>query len=134
MKAKKIQYFDSCGRTNWKKMKGLLQYLKDEYRAKHDGEEMDATEWELVPCKSDTPRQKNGEFHLKNSACQETQYSHSCHPFDLSSLVVGFDCGVFVCMFSYFISMDCSLVFDQDHIDHCRKIIALSIMNNCART
>jgi len=134
MKAKKIQYFDSCGRTNWKKMKGLLQYLKDEYRAKHDGEEMDATEWELVPCKSDTPRQKNGEFHLKNSACQETQYSHSCHPFDLSSLVVGFDCGVFVCMFSYFISMDCSLVFDQDHIDHCRNIIALSIMYNCART
>ena len=115
-------------------MEGLLQYLKDEYRAMHDGEEMDATEWELVPCKSDTPRQKNGEFYLKVSACQETQYSHSCHPFDISSLVVGFDCGVFVCMFSYFISMDCSLVFDQDHIDHCRNIIALSIMNNCART
>ena len=29
--------------------------------------------------------------------------------------------------------MDCSLVFDQDHIDHCRNIIALSIMENCAR-
>jgi sentrin-specific protease 1 len=74
MEAKKIQYFDSSGGTDWKKIKGLLQYLKDEYRATHDGEEMDATEWELVPCKSDTPRQKNGEFHLKVSACQETQY------------------------------------------------------------
>ena len=74
METKEIQYFDSCHGTDWEKMKGLLQYLKDEYRATHDGEEMDATEWELVPCKSDTPRQKNGEFHLKDSACQETQY------------------------------------------------------------
>lgn len=74
MEAKKIQYYDSCGETDWGKMQGLLEYVKDEYRATHDGEEMDAKEWELVPCKSDTPRQKNGEFHLKDSACQETQY------------------------------------------------------------
>ncbi len=33
-----------------------------------------------------------------------------------------------------FYSIDCSLVFNQDHIDHCRNIIALSIMENCART
>jgi hypothetical protein len=33
--------------------------VKDEYRAKN-GKEMDAMEWELVPCKMDTPPQENG--------------------------------------------------------------------------
>ena len=75
MEAKKIQYYDSCGGTDWGKMQGLLEYVKDEYRALHDGEEMDAKEWELVPCKSDTPRQKNGKFHLKDSACQMSRNS-----------------------------------------------------------
>ena len=73
-------------------------------------------------------------FILKLVHVKKLSISYSCHPFDLSSFVVGSDCGVFVSMFSYFISIDCSLVFDQDHIDHCRNIIALSIMDNCART
>jgi hypothetical protein len=73
-------------------------------------------------------------FILKIVHVKKLSISHSCLPIDPSSFVVpGFDCGVFVCMFSYFISMDCSLVFDQDHIDHCLNIIALSIMENCAR-
>ena len=72
-------------------------------------------------------------FILKIVHVKKLSILHSCLPIDPSSFVVGFDCGVFVCMFSYFISMDCSLVFDQDHIDHCRNIIALSIMENCAR-
>ena len=55
MEAKKIQYYDSCGKTDMAKMQGLLEYVKDEYRAKHDGKEMDAKEWELVSCMSDTP-------------------------------------------------------------------------------
>ena len=58
MEEKKIQYFDSLGRTDRVKLNGLLQYLKDEYKAKKGGE-MDASEWELVPCTRDTPRQKN---------------------------------------------------------------------------
>jgi len=99
---KRIQYYDSMGGTDWKKLEGLLQYLKDEYRAKK-GEELDADEWELVACTRDTPRQRNG-----------------------------FDCGVFTCMFCDFISKDCPLVFNQDHIDQCRDRIALSIMKNCA--
>ncbi len=45
---------------------------------------------------------------------------------------VGFDCSVFTCMFCYFIWMDCSLLFYQDHIDQCRDIITFSIMKNCA--
>ena len=65
MEAKKIQYFDSLGGTDWEKLEGLLKYVKDEYRATHEDKEMmDANEWKLVPCTSDTPRQMNGEFHF----------------------------------------------------------------------
>ncbi|KAL3799204.1 LOW QUALITY PROTEIN: hypothetical protein ACHAW5_007243 [Stephanodiscus triporus] len=102
MEDKRIQYYDSMGGTDRSKLEGLLEYVKDEYRAKN-GKELDVTEWELVSCTSDTPRQRNG-----------------------------YDCGVFTCMFCDFISKDCSLVFNQDHIDQCRDRIALSIMNNCA--
>lgn len=59
MEEKKIQYFDSMGGTDRAKLEGLLQYLKDEYKAKKGGE-MDTSEWELVPCTRDTPRQRNG--------------------------------------------------------------------------
>ena len=41
-------------------LKGLLQYLKDEWKAKKGGE-MDVSEWKLVPCTKDTPQQLNGE-------------------------------------------------------------------------
>ncbi len=63
MEAKRIRYYDSMGKTDWAKLEGLLQYVKDEYRAKN-GKEMDAMEWELVPCKMDTPQQENGELYL----------------------------------------------------------------------
>ena len=45
---------------------------------------------------------------------------------------IGCDCGVFTCMFCDFISNDCLLIFNQDHIDQCRDRIIISIMNNCA--
>jgi sentrin-specific protease 1 len=63
MEDKRIQYYDSLGGTDWAKLKGLLQYVKDEYMAKN-GKEMDAMEWVLEPCKTDTPRQENGELYL----------------------------------------------------------------------
>ncbi len=75
MEAQKIQYYDSCGGTDKAKMQGLLEYVKDEYRAKHDGKEMDAKEWELLSCKNDTSRQKNGEFYLQDSACKTLSIS-----------------------------------------------------------
>jgi sentrin-specific protease 1 len=59
MEAKRIQYYDSMGHTDMAKLERLLEYVKDEYRAKN-GKEMDAMEWELVPCKMDTPPQENG--------------------------------------------------------------------------
>ncbi len=44
----------------------------------------------------------------------------------------GWDCGVFTCMFADFLSMNCSLLFEQGHISQCRERIALSIMNGKA--
>jgi sentrin-specific protease 1 len=66
MEDKRIQYYDSFGNTDMAKLNGLLQYVKDEYRAKNGKEmaEMDAMEWKLVPCQKDTPQQKNGELYL----------------------------------------------------------------------
>jgi len=62
MELKKIQYYDSMGGTDYKKLEGLLQYLKDEWVAKKKGGELDVSEWTLVECTPDTPRQLNGEF------------------------------------------------------------------------
>ena len=53
-------------------------------------------------------------------------------PLTFLFLNLGYDCGVFTCMFADFISKDCQLLFNQDHIGQCRQRIALSIMNNCA--
>ena len=52
-----LRFDGGSGRS---KLKGLLQYLKDEWKAKKGGE-MDVSEWELVECTDDTPRQLNGE-------------------------------------------------------------------------
>ena len=103
MEEKRIQYYDSMGGNDQAMLKGLLEYVRDEYKVKNGGAEMDVSEWELVSCKANTPRQRNG-----------------------------FDCGVFTCLFCDFISKDCELVFNQSHIDQCRVRIALSIMKNCA--
>jgi Ulp1 family protease len=55
----KIQHYDLPGGTNRTKLEGLLEYVKDEYRAKN-GKEMDVTDWKLVSCTRDTPQQRNG--------------------------------------------------------------------------
>jgi hypothetical protein len=60
MEEKRIQYYDSLGKTDWVKLEGLLDYVKDEYRAKN-GKDMDTTDWNLVPCTMNTPKQKNRE-------------------------------------------------------------------------
>lgn len=47
-------------------------------------------------------------------------------------LNIGYDCGVFTCMFADFLSKDTPLLFTQEHINQCRERIALSIMNGKA--
>jgi Ulp1 family protease len=59
MEEKIIQYYDSYGCTDWTKLEGLLEYVKDEYRAKN-GKEMDVADWKLVSCTRGTPKQRNG--------------------------------------------------------------------------
>ena len=49
-----------------------------------------------------------------------------------TSNLLGYDCGVFTCMFADFVTKDCEPVFQQQHINQCRERIALSIMKNCA--
>ena len=83
MEEKRIQYYDSMGGTDMTKLEGLLQYLKDEFKAKK-GRVLDKREWTLVNCTRDTPGQGNG-----------------------------FDCGVFTCLFADIITMDGVPTFKQ---------------------
>jgi sentrin-specific protease 1 len=101
---RKIQFFDSMAGDGMYYMKALLQYLKDEWASKNNGQELPhLSEWKLVSTTLDTPRQKNG-----------------------------YDCGVFTCMFADFLSMDSPLSFTQEHITQCRERIALSILQGYA--
>jgi hypothetical protein len=43
--------------------------------------------------------------------------------------LIGYDCGIFTCMFADFLSRYLPLMFSQEHIDHCRERIAMSIMH-----
>ena len=102
MEEKKIQYFDSMGATDRIKLRALLQYLQDEYKAKKGGE-LKPKEWTLVGCSKSTPRQRNG-----------------------------FDCGVFTCLFGYFVLKRGSgnFTFDPIFSDCMREWIAHVILNN----
>jgi len=103
MAEKRIQFYDSLGGGGMTYLRGLFQYLKDEHKAKKGCPLPDEDKWELVTCTEDTPFQQNG-----------------------------YDCGVFTCMYSDFLSKDCPLKFSQHHITQCRQRIALSIMNGSA--
>jgi len=103
MKLKRIQFFDSMGSSGRSYLQGLLQYLEDEHKDKKKSQ-LDTSDWELVPCDSDSCPQQNN----------------------------GFDCGVFTCMFADFISRDLPLTFTQRDITRCRDRIALSILNGSA--
>ena len=103
MEKKRIEIFDSMGGSGRVYLDALFQYIKDEHMAKKGSPLPDEDQWELVPTQRDTPRQRNG-----------------------------YDCGVFTCMFADFVSKDCPLIFNQDHINQCRHRIALSILNGKA--
>ena len=87
-------------------VRGLFQYLKDEWKDKKMGGDFpNADEWQLISTTGETPMQHNG-----------------------------FDCGVFTCIFADFISMGYDVAFNQEHINKCRNLIALSIARNCIAT
>lgn len=100
---KRIQFYDSIGGDGTYYMRALLDYVKDEWRRKTQGQDLpNVSEWKLVSTNINTPRQENG-----------------------------FDCGVFTCMYADFLSMGYPLTFNQEHITKCRQRIALSCLNDC---
>jgi sentrin-specific protease 1 len=60
MQEKRIQMYDSMGSDGMHYLESLLGYIKDEHQAKKGTPLPDAQEWRLVPCESQTPRQRNG--------------------------------------------------------------------------
>ena len=60
MEEKRIQYYDSLGGTDYGKLEGLLQYLKDEHKSKKGEELKGVEEWRLVGCEEGVPQQLNG--------------------------------------------------------------------------
>ena len=102
MQNKKIQYFDSMSGSGTNYVQGLFQYLQDEWKAKKGAEMPDLDQWELV-------------------------YGHEGD--NIPQQHNGYDCGVFTCMFAYYLSVDRPLSFNQSHINQFRDCIALSILN-----
>jgi sentrin-specific protease 1 len=87
------------------KLKGFLQYLKDEHVDKKGFEMPNAKKWELKSMdKNDIPQQENVS-----------------------------DCGVFICMFCDYILNGCKLNFKQDDImeGSWRQKMILSILTTC---
>jgi sentrin-specific protease 1 len=60
MQQKKVQFYDSMGDGGMYHLKAIFRYIQDEHQAKEGAPLPDADAWTLVPCLSDTPRQKNG--------------------------------------------------------------------------
>ena len=105
-------YYDPLnkdGGNGKKHLDGIFAYLQDEHKRKFKSD-MDISGWRLVRSTKDTPQQNK--YNPKNN----------------------YDCGVFVCLFADFIALDCAPIFDFDeqHINKCRELIALAIMNGCA--
>ena len=44
----------------------------------------------------------------------------------------GYDCGVFVCMYGYFLYKDWPFCFEQKHMEQCRARILMTILNICS--
>jgi len=133
---KRIEVYDSMGASGRRYLNAIFQYLQDDYRDKKGSPMSDVDEWELVESRDGTPQQRNGTsgrtllFEILLFAL------YSFLTFRFLFLYwgdrVGYDCGVFTCMFVDFLSKDCPLVFNQDHINQCRERIALSILNGKA--
>lgn len=97
---KRIQYYDSMGRSKCNRyMGGALNYLHDEAkRLKY--EDFNPNEWTLVPTVfEDTPQQGNG-----------------------------FDCGTFTITFADFISDNLPLSFSQNNMPLFRKKICANVL------
>jgi len=97
MEQKVVRYYNSCEHETHE---DILRNIVRYIRdeARALGEPVNLNDWRLVGCTSNIPQQLNGH-----------------------------DCGIFVCMDCYFISMGLEPLFEQKHIAQIKKRILLSI-------
>ena len=97
----KVRYYNtSKGESHYAKLDGILQYLQTRYIMEYGNGRFPIEEWKIVDSIVGVPQQRNG-----------------------------YDCGVFCCMISDFVSRRLPLDnLTQNHIDKCREIIARDIM------
>ena len=87
--------------------------------------DIDVKEWQLVPCQRNLPLQTNGKNYGLHPICTLLILL-------LTSVdeLIGYDRGVFLCMYADFISNDNPIIFTHSEIGVCWERIALSIMIN----
>jgi sentrin-specific protease 1 len=105
---KRIQYYDSKGGDGFHFMSGLQKYFKDE-ATKHAGDTsvahlLDLDSWELIPTDTDTTPQQTNDL----------------------------DCGVFTCVFAYYLTLQLKLRFTADDMPYFRQRITLDILTKGA--
>ena len=98
MKAKTIQVYDSLGRDRREYVDYIWEYLSEEHATKQL-KPLKRGNWRFLDQPMETPLQGNGD-----------------------------DCGVFVCMYSYFLSLELPFTFNQTHMETIRKLIILSLV------
>lgn len=101
MKRKTIFIVDPMGGNHTRYLQHLFRYLQDEHKIKKGSPLPEVEKWRVMhnSVAGGIPLQENG-----------------------------YDCGVFTCMFAYFLLMDFPLVFTQEHINESRKWMVLSIL------
>lgn len=127
---KKIVYYDSMLGVRGDIVAHVVEYLRLHHQ---DSGTTDAfPDWEITMRASGYeftnhylayPTQKNGELYYVQ--CQ-TSATSLISPNAISS---GYDCGLFMLMYCYFISIGLPFVFDQSHMLMIRKRMLLSILD-----
>ena len=98
---KRIDYYDSCGGNGEYWVKGVLEYISLKWKDKNDCIPFNRQEWKMNYSSShNVPQQTNG-----------------------------WDCGVFICLYTYLLLQEKELLFSQSQVnEHVREKIALSIL------
>lgn len=100
IQSRTIDYYDSCGGNGRFWVDGLLDYIEFKWKDQNQGISFNREEWTLNYSSYDVPQQKNN-----------------------------WDCGVFVCLFTYLLLQEKELLFTQLQVNqHVRAKIALSLL------
>jgi hypothetical protein len=115
----------------------LFRYIKDEHQQKYSQPLPNQQDWTFVKgTTTNTPQQLNG-MSIQYSQTLTSRFATvylltSDLNVSLNNLT-GFDCGVFTCFVADFLSINCSLTFNQaDVTRNGRERILLAILNGRA--